>query len=261
MFKPKPLSPWEGKFVLGAGFLAGGAFVYDGHALLSNPYPIYAFVLYSATLCICLQVLVRYFIVTRIFRTENSLGAWATSMLIALLGPLVVHQSLLGRNWFLCVSLFILVGNIKTLYSKRAVQTNIFLSQKQKEMLSRVQVGLLWFQTYMATGMIAVWVATSSVLGNRLAIRWFGVLDFNVWCKGVITSAGLVCLICSGHLAVRVLSWHRPLLRLFPDTVKNPKGGGDPVRSSRRHRQRKTDLEQSSNADQETKHENEKEAA
>jgi hypothetical protein len=40
-------------------------------------------------------------------------------------------------------------------------------------------MGLLWFQTYMATGMICAWVLTNPIVGFRIATRSFGVSDFN----------------------------------------------------------------------------------
>ena len=44
-YEPEPLIVYERMFLFGASFLAAGAFVLDGHALLSGAHPTYAYVL------------------------------------------------------------------------------------------------------------------------------------------------------------------------------------------------------------------------
>jgi hypothetical protein len=220
-YKPKRMTYFERSFVIGSSFLSAGAFVLCGHRLLSAAFPPYAYFFYFATLSMCLQIILRYFIVARVYHTERDLWAWSLSMTIALLGPITVYESLLGSTWFLCVVLLMILGSRKTIQSQKAIAINSTLTDEQKDILLRIQVGTCWYQWYVAFVMLGFWVATSLRLGDTIALRWFGVSDLPAWRNGVATLGGIVCLLASAHLAVRILVWHREYLRPFPTAPKN----------------------------------------
>jgi hypothetical protein len=213
-YRPKALTHYQRSFVLSSGFLAAGAFVVAGRELVTERFPAHCYVFYVASLCICLQGLVRYFIVARVFQTEKNLNAWSVSMAIALLGPMTVYMSLSGPGWFLFVVILLLLANLKTSQAKKAIAESTQLAEGQKAILSRVQSGLLWFQSYCAAIMLSTWVATIGRLGEFIAKGWFGVSDTPRWIEGVSVAGGSICLLFSAHLAVRVLSWHRDYLRI-----------------------------------------------
>lgn len=218
-FKPKPLTSYERSFVIGSGFLAGSAFVFCGHTLLSGIFPSYAYVFYFATLIICLQMILRYFIVTRVFHTERNLWAWSTSMMISLVIPITVYEAFSGAVWFLCVVGLLILGCAKTLQSKSAIRESAVLSTGVRVTLSRIQVGVCWYQCYIGLLMIGFWAASTKFFGNHIATEWFGVSDLVAWRSGVSTLGGIVCLLASAHLALRILAWHREYLRMYPPTT------------------------------------------
>jgi hypothetical protein len=214
-YRPKPLTHYERGFVLGASFLSAGAFVLGGHKLLTGSFPLYTYVFFLATLSMCLGGILRYFIFARVFRTEKNLWAWSLSTMIAFLGPITVYQTLSGPVWFLLVVLLIALASLKTIQSKSAIGTNFALSESQKNTLIRLQVGISWFQLYIGAILFAFWLAAASPLSNYIAASWFGVSNLAVWTNGVSTVGGLICLLASGHVAVRILVWHREYVRMF----------------------------------------------
>ena len=109
-------------------------------------------------------------------------------------------------------------------------------------MLTRIQVGLFWFQSYLVIWMIGCWTATSATLGLWIAKHWFGVSNFELWRAGVTTFGGFVVLFLSAHLAVRVLAWHREYLSMFlaridevEVKVTKAENAGQPTRPEARH--------------------------
>jgi hypothetical protein len=220
-YQPKPLTYYERSFVVGSSFLSGGAFALCGHKLLSGGFPTYVYIFYLSTLVICLQLILRYFIIARVFQTESNLWAWSVSMMIALVGPITVYEALIGPSWFLCVVLLVVLGSIKTLQSKRAIRNNGSLPESQRELLSRIQGGVYLYQWYVAALMLGFWVATSRFPGENVAAKWFGVSNLGAWKNGVATLGGVFCFLASAHLGLRMLAWHRDYLFLFSPTASN----------------------------------------
>jgi len=214
-YRPKPLTHYERGFVLGASFLSGGAFVLTGHKLLTASFPLYTYVFFLATLTVCLGGIFRYFILVRVLRAEKNLRAWSLSMTIAFLGPITVYQTVFGPVWFLFVVLLITLASLKTIQAKNAIDSNFTLSESQKATLIRLQVGIFWFQLYMGGILFGFWLAAASPLSRYIAASWFGVSNLAIWTNGVSTVGGGICLLASGHLAVRILAWHRDYLRMF----------------------------------------------
>src|SRR5260370_20331078 len=107
----------------------------------------------------------------------------------------------------------------ETNQARKAIRVNQLLDEQQKKMLARIQSGILWFQSELALVLFVCWMATTLRFGNPLARHWFGVTDIHVWNTGVATVGGIVCLVRSAVLGVRVLVWHREYLQIFPHTT------------------------------------------
>lgn len=218
-YEPHPLSNYERMFIVGASFSSGAVFLYEGNRLAAGSFPIHAYVFYLATLTIFLSVVLRYFISVRIFHTEQTLWAWCLSMSIAFSGWLSVHAATLGPGWMLYTIVLLFLGNLKTNQARKAIRVNQLFDEQQKQMLARIQSGILWFQSELALVLFLCWMATTVRFGNPLASHWFGVTDFQLWNTGVATVGGIVCLARSAVLGVRVLVWHREYLQMFPHTT------------------------------------------
>jgi hypothetical protein len=221
-YKPRPLSPYQRMFVVGAGFCAGTAFVFEGNKLLSATFPIHAYIFFAATISIFLGVLHRYFIFVRVFQTEKSLWALSLSMAITFCGCLTIRACTLGPVWLLYVVVLALLGNLKNIKAWHAIKVHSELAEQKKIILSRVQSGLCLFQSYIALAAFLCWFA-STTLGHPFAKWWFGVADFRQWDRGMGTVGGLICLVMSAHLAIRVLIWHREYLKMSAPSAPKAK--------------------------------------
>ena len=188
----KPLTGNEQWFLYGSGFAEFSVFVVVLVKLISERYPLAAYIEYGATICIFLQAILRYIMTARVYHTEKSVKAWGVTMLIVLIGAVAVYSCDAWPVWFVFVMLLFALGDFKTLQARNCIKTDSNMSPTEKEFHIRMQDGLFSVQSLMILAMLAAAIAAYTRLGDNLAVKWFGVSDLLRWRNGISVSGSIL---------------------------------------------------------------------
>jgi hypothetical protein len=111
--RPTNMNQYERTFIFMAVALHIGLFIKVGCE--SQKWAQIEFIFtYFVCILLFIQFLMRYFALTHVYKTENSISSWLVSLCIVITGLVLVQSTLYPSSWFLVYGILLLLAALKT---------------------------------------------------------------------------------------------------------------------------------------------------